>query len=141
MRVVDIQSFLEAVGKMYSDEPELADSISRVMPVFRTFGFQTVEEFETGAREEIVTWSADLAGKSFYIRVHRRGFKAQISSHDVEKRLSETLLEKLETSGMPGRIDFGNPDAVIAVETVGTRAGLSLWSREDLARYPFLKVK
>jgi hypothetical protein len=28
----------------------------------------------------------------------------------------------------------------VAVETVGTQAGLSLWTREDLKRYPFLRL-
>jgi len=30
---------------------------------------------------------------------------------------------------------------VIEVETVGNRAGLSIWTREDLRRYPFLRVE
>jgi tRNA(Ser,Leu) C12 N-acetylase TAN1 len=42
--------------------------------------------------------------------------------------------------GRPGRINFADPDHVIDIETVGNRAGLSIWSRDDLRRYPFLNV-
>jgi hypothetical protein len=42
--------------------------------------------------------------------------------------------------GNPGRITFADPDAILALETVDCRAGLSLWSREDLQRYPFLHL-
>ena len=44
------------------------------------------------------------------------------------------------TTGSPGRITFDDPDAIIAVETVGVQAGLSLWTREDLRRYPLLHL-
>jgi len=29
---------------------------------------------------------------------------------------------------------------VIDIETVGNRAGLSLWARDDLRHYPFLRI-
>jgi len=54
--------------------------------------------------------------------------------------LDEALLETLEHRGTPGRIDFDDPDFILDVETVGQRAGMSLWTREDLHRYPFLKL-
>ena len=31
-----------------------------------------------------------------------------------------------------------DPDAILAVETIGTEGGMSLWTREDLTAYPFL---
>jgi hypothetical protein len=44
------------------------------------------------------------------------------------------------TKGKPGRITFEDPDAIIAVETVAQWAGLSLWKREDLKQYPFIRL-
>jgi tRNA(Ser,Leu) C12 N-acetylase TAN1 len=46
----------------------------------------------------------------------------------------------LEMAGAEGEITFEDPDAILALETVGTRAGLSLWTREDLQRYPLLHL-
>jgi hypothetical protein len=68
----------------------------------------------------------------------RRGFKGRLSSMDEEHFLDGHLLGLLERAGTPGRITFDDPDAIISVETVGPRSGLSLWTREELARYPFL---
>jgi tRNA(Ser,Leu) C12 N-acetylase TAN1 len=63
-----------------------------------------------------------------------------LASPAEEKLLNETLLQRLADTGRPGRINFDDPDHVIDIETVGNRAGLSLWSRDDLRRYPFLRV-
>jgi hypothetical protein len=57
---------------------------------------------------------------------------------DEERFLDDLLLDSLKKEGTPGRITFTDPDFIIAVETVGNRGGLSLWSREDLQRYQFL---
>jgi tRNA(Ser,Leu) C12 N-acetylase TAN1 len=59
----------------------------------------------------------------------------------VEERfLDDALLTELKKQGSPGRIDFEAPDMVIDIETVGHRAGISRWSREDLRRLPFLCI-
>jgi tRNA(Ser,Leu) C12 N-acetylase TAN1 len=46
----------------------------------------------------------------------------------------------LAAAGTPGSISFDDPDAIVAIESVGQRAGVSLWTREDLRRYPFLRL-
>ncbi len=140
MRVDDIAQAMERLRQWISENPTITDALARVMPVTHTFSFQTVEEFEDKAHEAAVSRASDLAGKAFYVRMHRRGFKGRISSQAEERRLSEAILEALERAGTPGRITFQDPDAVLAVETVGNQAGLALWSREDLQRYPFLKL-
>jgi len=40
--------------------------------------------------------------------------------------------------GSPGRITFTDPDAILQIETIDGRAGVSLWQRDDLQRYTFL---
>lgn len=37
--------------------------------------------------------------------------------------------------------DYTNPDAMIGLETIGPRAGLSHWTREELERYLFLHLE
>jgi tRNA(Ser,Leu) C12 N-acetylase TAN1 len=110
------------------------------MPASETFIFQSAAEFEARAKEIVCTWLPRLAGRTFHVRMHRRGLKEHMASHAEERFLDEALLHALEQTGTPARIDFTDPDVVIDVETVGQRAGLSLWTREDLHRYPFLKV-
>jgi hypothetical protein len=72
------------------------------------------------------------------VRLHRRGFKGRLSTQVEERFLDTFLLESLERAGAPGHIRFEEPDAIVAVKTVGQRAGLALWTRDDLKRYSFL---
>ncbi len=140
MEVSNIPRFLETLNAWVSDDPSLLKIISRVVPVTSTFSFQSPEEFETNAKEAVLYWLTLLADKSFHVRIHRRGFKGRISSHDEERFLDTILLEELGKMGNPGHITFEDPDAIIVVETVGQQAGLSCWTREDLQRYPLLKL-
>jgi hypothetical protein len=72
--------------------------------------------------------------------MHRRGFKGVLSTPKEERFLDDVLLDALEAAGKPGRIGFEEPDAIVQIETVDGRAGLSLWSAAELRRYPFLGV-
>ncbi len=63
----------------------------------------------------------------------------KIMGIDEERFLDTALLESIEQRGAPGRIAFENPDAVIVIETVGT-SRLSFWTREELEKYPFMRV-
>lgn len=140
MRVPDIPRTLEKLREMLVEEPERTASISRFMPVVRCFAFQSPAEFEEKAREAVRGWLPSLAGRSFHVRMHRRGFKGRISSMDEERFLDDFLLQALRQAGTPGKITFDDPDAILVAETVGPRAGFSLWTREELARYPFLHL-
>lgn len=138
MKTNDTRMLLEALNKEIEENPGTLNFISRVVPVTETFNFQSKEEFESRAKEIVLQWAPQLTGKSFHVRMHRRGFKGRLSSIEVEQFLDGILLQHLEQLGSPGRIDFENPDAIIAVETVGQGAGLSCWARKDLVSYPFL---
>jgi len=140
LQVCDVGAFLDELAAFCEINPAVTDAISRAVPAQKTFSFQTAEDFETQAREAVLAWVPDLAGKSFYVRLYRRGFKGRLSSPVEERFLDDTLLAALETRGTPGCIDFENPDAVIDIETLDNRAGLSLWTRQDLERCPFLRV-
>jgi hypothetical protein len=138
MKVEDIGRLLDTLCKWIEEDPQLLTILARVIPATQTFTFQTVEEFEAKAREVSLIWVPNLAGKRFHVRMHRRGFKGRLSSQNEEGFLDGVLLEALEKTGKPGRITFDDPDAILALETVDCQAGLSLWTREDLQRYPFL---
>lgn len=87
-----------------------------------------------------LAWAPQLAGKGFHVRIHRRGFKNRLSSMAEERFLDDALLTVLEEMGEPGHIAFAEAEAIVMVETVSNQAGLALWSREELARYPFLHL-
>jgi tRNA(Ser,Leu) C12 N-acetylase TAN1 len=140
MKVEDVSAFVSALAELVSIVPDVLAVVSRAMPAAVTFTFQSAQEFETKARDAALGWLPALAGKAFHVRLHRRGFRGRLSSQEEERFLDEALLEALERAGTPGRVSFDDPDAILDVETVSNRAGLSLWSREDLSRLPFLKL-
>lgn len=140
LKTDDMETLLRKLKESMDEDPASWSFLSRLIPVTRTFTFQSPEEFEERAREAVRKWVPDLAGRSFHVRMRRRGFKGKLSSQDEERFLDDFLLDALEKEGSPGHIAFDDPDAVITIETVGSWAGLSLWSREDLHRYPFIRT-
>jgi len=140
MKVPDIDAFLQAIAALFEETPGYLNAISRVVPAHATFDYQSPDEFLEKGEEVVLGWSEVLADTSFYARLHRRGFKGRIVSPEMERALDEALLAHLEERGHPGRINFDNPDMVIDIETIGNRAGFSLWTREQLSRFPFLHI-
>jgi tRNA(Ser,Leu) C12 N-acetylase TAN1 len=140
MKVDDLPGMLETMRQGAQEDPQSLAFLSRVVPVTQVFTFQSPGEFEDKAKEAVLQWAPALAGKGFHVRMRRRGFKGKLSSLDEEHFLDNALVETTIKIGEPGRITFEDPDAIIAVETVGTWAGLSLWVREDLRRYPFIRL-
>jgi tRNA(Ser,Leu) C12 N-acetylase TAN1 len=138
MHVDDPETFLAELGKACEEVPGIFNILSHVIPAQRTFDFASAEEFEAKARDVAILWAPMLKGKSFHVRLHRRGFKGRLSTPKEERFLDEALLDALEAEGAPGHIAFTDPDAILQIETIDGRAGISLWGREELQRYPFL---
>jgi len=130
---------LERIEQRTRADPALYDAISRVAPATYCFAFHSAGEFEAKARAAVLEWLPQLGGRAFHVRLHRRGFKDDLNSGDVEQLLGDVLLDALKQKGTPGSISFSDPDAVIAIDTVDDRAGLALWTREDLSRYKMLR--
>ena len=139
MKVEDPTALLEAVERQTEESPALYDAISRVAPAMRGFEFQSAEEFEEKAKSIVLEWLPRLAGQSFHVRLHRRG-RSTICERRIPSGFS-TMRSSMQRrqAGTPGRISFTDPDAVIAIDTIDDRAGIALWTREDLARHRLLR--
>lgn len=119
-------------------QPALAGQIGELVPLDRTFTFGSPAEFEERAGEAVRALAPQLAGKSFHVRIHRRGFKGRISSLDEEKALAAEILRTLEEGGATARVTFEDPDAVVTIETLGNDAGVSLWTKAEARAHPLL---
>jgi len=135
MRCDDVERFLADLLALL---PAGESAVAHVRPARATFVFRTPDEFDGLARRVALAWAPRLLGRSFHVRMHRRGFEQRMSAQQEERFLDDVLLEALARGGEPGRISFEDPDAVLAIDTVGGRAGLALWSRDELHRYAFL---
>lgn len=139
MKVDDPLALLDDVERCTEEMPALYDAISRIAPAQHSFDFTSAAELNDKAANVVTGFMPQLAGKSFHVRIHRRGERHGISTPDIERRLDEVLLDALRRTGAPGRIAFDDPDAVITLDTIERRAGLSLWTRADLARHRLLR--
>jgi hypothetical protein len=140
MRSADPFQLLADLQGQLADNPAIAAWLSRFMPMQRRFAFQSVAEFELRSREAVLEWLPRLAHARFHLRMHRRGFKGKLSSAEEERFLDEFLLQRLAEAGTPGKVAFDDADAIIALETIGPQAGLSLFNREELQRYSLLHL-
>jgi hypothetical protein len=140
MAVDEPQRFLREFGDAVAETPGLLNFVSHVFPAQSSFNFATVEEFEETARKTVLPWAPILAGRTFHVRLHRRGMKGTLSTPKEERFLDDALLAATSGAGAPAQIAFDDADYAIQIETIDHRAGISLWSRADLQRYPFLGV-
>lgn len=140
VKVPDVSAFTREISDLVDREIDIMNDISRILPAHVTFDFHDADEFERQSREEVLGWAEEFLAKSFYVRLYRRGLKGLISSPGGERFLDDALLAVLERKGGAGLVNFDDPDRVIDIETVGNRAGMSRWSREELRRYPFLHI-
>lgn len=137
MKVDDPQALLEALEDRAAAAPDLVEAISRIAPATACFTFTSASAFQSQAKATVLEWLPRLANASFHVRLHHRG--SELDSPAEERCVADALLGGLEAAGTPGRIAFDDPDAIIAIDTVGGRAGLGLWTRDDLNRYRFLR--
>ncbi len=134
----DPAAFLAALEQRLAD-PLLTGCVARVVPVTTRFTFQSPAEFEAAAEAAVTPWLETLAGSAFHVRMHRRGFKGRLSSQSEEQRLDHHIVTALAASGREeARVEFADPDYIVAVETIGQQAGLSLWPRVQRHAHPLL---
>lgn len=132
LHVPDPGAFPGELERALAERPAMRGQIARAVPVTRTFDFQSPEAFEAGAVAAVEPWLPRFAGSRFHARMHRRGFRGRLASPEEERFLDRHIIGRLQQQGSDAQVSFDDPDLVLAVETVDQRAGLSLWTREDL---------
>jgi hypothetical protein len=138
MAVADAAAFLQQFAAAVDEEPGILNAMSHVVPFAHMFTFKDAAEFEAKSREIALSYAPQLAGKSFHVRLRRRGLRGTISTPGEERFLDDAVLGALAAAGNPGRIRFDDSDYVLLIETVGGDGGMALWTGEDLKHFPFL---
>ena len=139
MKVSDPIALLAASESKIEQSAALYDAIFRVAPPLRIFEFQSKIKVLDEAKRMVRDWSQEMNGWPFHVRLHRRGTKHNLGTQDTEHKLNDAVIEATQKTGVPAKISFTDPDAVIAIDTIDERAGMSLWTREDMARHRLLR--
>jgi tRNA(Ser,Leu) C12 N-acetylase TAN1 len=141
MEVHNVPQLMESLAQEWENRGGRLLLLQRVVPMSHTFNFMDHQAFGARAVEILSGWTDRLAGKTFHVRMHRRGFKDQLHSEQDERFLNAAIVDATTQCGNPAAVSYEDPDMVVAVETIGNQAGMSLWPREDFQRYPFLHIR
>lgn len=132
------KGFLDRLERLFAERPDVVESVSHVFPAEQSFDFASPAEFQSKALEGALTWVPRLSGQAFHVRVHRRGRKGSLVSPEEERAVADALLAAIQNTGHPARIAFDDPDAIVLIETIGGRAGMALFTRDDYRQHPLL---
>lgn len=138
-RVADVEAFLETIRAKREKQLTAFQDVGRVIPLDKVFSFRP-ETFLELVAAAIRPYLPVLAGKRHYVRLERRGFKGVIVSPEAEQALDGFIADELAALGASAEVDFENPDAVVVVETIGDRCGVTLLARKTMERYHFVRV-
>jgi tRNA(Ser,Leu) C12 N-acetylase TAN1 len=138
--VDDRAAFLDRVAEGLARDPLLPTALARLLPIDLTLRFtldSALDDLATAAEPLI----DGLAGDAFFVRVERRGLKGRLHTPTLERGLADRVWRMLEARGRTPRVDFGDPDGVLVVETLGDQAGLVLLPRALRERYRFVRIR
>jgi len=96
--------------------------------------------FNDDLRAHVAGMVEGLRDRSFHVRVQRRGHKGEMQTQELERRLGDFLWERLEGLGSRPVVSFRDPDVILALEIVGSTAGIGLISRQLRNDFAFVKV-
>jgi tRNA(Ser,Leu) C12 N-acetylase TAN1 len=139
--VDDPIAFVAALGAAYAESPVVRASLGKAIPIARTLRLADPDAFadEVGAALEAL---ADrLAGRTFFVRIFRRGFRGRIDSTRLEGELGARLVAALTARGEQPRVRFDDADVALVVETLRDEVGIAVLDRALRAAHPFVRVR
>ncbi len=138
-RVEDHEAFFAQLMRAEEAEPGFLVPVARIIPVTQTFVFRP-ETLLAQLDDAMRPWAADLDSHAFHVRCERRGHAGLLHGHEVERALHDGLQDRLRTQDHYPRVDFSDPEFVIAVELVGDVCGIGLITRSLRTRFPFIRI-
>lgn len=137
-RTDDVDACLAAIAERVAADPILgAEVLARVVPVERTVAL--APDVDAQLVGEITGFVDALVGRSFHVRVERRGHRRVLRSDHLEQLLGGTLVAALQVRGADPKVTFRDPDLIVAVEIIGDTVGLGLVTRAH-RRYGFVRL-
>lgn len=129
----------EELGRSKDLRDPIWRAVQRFIPVDVTILF-TLKTFRARLGEAIDAIAPRVPPGPFYVRIERRGHKGEIPTPEVEREMDGRIIAAHQAAGRASRVDFKEFGAVVAVETFRDIAGIGVISREEMEKYPFLRV-
>ena len=140
VRVADPQELLRDLESKLKQESNFFEAIRMIRPVDRQFEFASPEGFRSRALETVLEHADPLRGKTFDVHVMLRGVTEELGPERLRSDLRAALQERLDEAGQNGAVDTDRPERIVSVEAVAKTAGITMWTDEQVDRYPFLAL-
>jgi len=138
-RVEDHRAFFDQLRRSEEEKPGFLLPLAKLVPLDKIFTFE-MQQFVPMLKAEVVPYVDRIGSGSFYVRIERRGHKGVIHSQQIEEELARTVADVQAQRGYIHRVDFKDPDVIIAIEIVGNECGVGMITKPLRERYPFIKV-
>jgi tRNA(Ser,Leu) C12 N-acetylase TAN1 len=137
----DVESFLSALQHAHESDTDWVRPLARVIPVEHTFRFEGDTLAEQFAQWAVVVVERIPGGSSFHVRLERRGMEGKVDTPRIEREVADRVFARAEELGKQLRVSFGDPDYIIAAETLGNECGVALLDRALRHRFPFVQAR
>ncbi len=134
-------AFLEVLADAAASSAAVREALAKAIPIDRTARLVEPAGFVGAVTTMLAPLCDRLAAKTFFVRVHRRGFRGAIDSTRVEGEIGGWLVERLRADGHDPRVRFHDPDVVVDVETLRDELGVALLDRAVRTAHPFVRVR
>jgi tRNA(Ser,Leu) C12 N-acetylase TAN1 len=138
--VDDPRAFLGPLADAVERDPAVRAGLAKAVPIDRTFRFADPATFADDATAALEPFVERLAGRTFYVRIRRRGFRGTFDTTRLEGEIGARLVARLEALGAP-QVRFADPDVVVLFETLRDEAGVALLDRDLRMAHPFVRVR
>jgi len=135
----DPLQFLRGLADSLAAKPFANHWLGKAVPMQHSFPV-TLATFNDDLLRHLAGVVESLRDHSFHVRVRRRGHKGEMQTQELERRLGDFLWERLEGLGARPVVSFRDPDVILALEIVGSTAGIGLISRQLRSDFAFVKV-
>ena len=139
--VDDPREFLARLRDTHAASPVVRAALGKAIPIDRTVRFADPATFVDDVTATLAPLAERLAGRTFFVRVFRRGFRGTIDSTRAEGEIGARLVDLLTTRGDHPHVRFADPDVIIAIETLRDEVGIALLDRDIRLAHPFVRIR
>jgi tRNA(Ser,Leu) C12 N-acetylase TAN1 len=134
-------AFLDALRDLHAGSQAVRESLGRVVPIDRTARFADPGTFVDDMAAALDPLLDRLVGRTFFVRLFRRGFRGGIDSTRTEGEIGARLVAALQARGDAPKVRFKDADVAVAIETLRDEAGIAVLDRAVRETYPFVRVR
>jgi tRNA(Ser,Leu) C12 N-acetylase TAN1 len=139
--VQDAAAFLDALRDLHSSSQIVRESLGRCIPIDRSVRFTDPATFVDEIVATLDPYIERLIGKTFFVRLFRRGFRTSMDSTRLEGEIGARLVDSLKLRGDTPHVRFKDADFAIAIETLRDEAGIAVLDRALRETYPFVRIR